>query len=285
MSFGDDRQEPRSRRALFRRPPVVAGLVVVLLAGLGLAGWRFYEDSRRPLSPPDGPRLQSGSFSVYLCDRSGTEIWSNCHHRTATAEDRRAIEVALRALPQIRDFHFESKEQAFEIFRQGLSDDPSGLKVLSVTGADDMPESYTGDLGPGDWGALRRRLEALPGVSNVYIFGDTLWKGIADVGIKFCPEESDLYESCRGHRKASEREKAAVLDRIGKLDGVQTVYFEDVAHALEDNRRILWNGGSGVGPRALPEAFYVKFDRPPARADMEKVFGRMPGVAEVVLVS
>ncbi len=49
---------------------------------------------------------------------------------------------------------------------------------------------------------------------------------------------------------------------------------------------MLWNGQeSDLDPGGLTETFYVTFDRPPARADMEKVFGRMSGVAEVASVS
>ncbi|WP_169986248.1 permease-like cell division protein FtsX [Microbispora sp. H10836] len=289
LSFGGDRREPESGASPFRKPLVIAGLAVVVLGGLaalGIAGWRFYEQSRWPLPPPGDPRPQTGSFSAYLCDRSSVEIWPNCHHRTATAGDKRAIEAELKTYPEIRDLSFVTKEQAWEEFRTHADESEGGPKLLSVLSADDMPESYRGTLGPGDWNALKRRLEALRGISNTYIFGDTSWQGIADIGIKLCPREGEAYKPCRGRAHASEREKAAVLSRVKDLDGVKAVYFEDIDHAIEDYRRILWNGQeSDLDPRGLTETFYVTFDRPPARADMEKVFGRMPGVAEVVSVS
>ncbi|MBE3008949.1 hypothetical protein IL992_07065 [Microbispora sp. NEAU-D428] len=290
MSFGDDRREPQHRTGLFRRPLVVAGLVVVLLgglAGLGLAGWRFYEHSRWPLPPPVTSAPLTGRLSVFLCADDSDEYAPECLYGAATADDRREIEAMLRSLPEIRDLSFETKQQAYERFRKSAGEDPAGLEFVRKTRVDEMPESYQATLGPGDWEAIRLGIGDLRGVLATEIYGDSLWRGVADVGVALCPEIGSDFSRCQGREgRVSEEEKAAVLDRIRDLDGVKAVYFEDVAYALVNRRRIYWEADAkDLDPRTLPEAFYVAFDRPPAKAEMEKIFGRVPGVAVVVSVS
>lgn len=288
-SFGDDRREPESRTGPLRKPLVVAGLVVVLLgglAGLGLAGWRMYEHSRRPLPPPETPAPLTGRLSVFLCDDGSDEYAPNCLYGAATADDKQAIEAALRSLPELRGFSFETKEQAYEKFRRSAGDDPAGLEFVRKTRVDEMPESYQATLGPGDWEAVRLRIDDLRGVLATEIYGDSLWRGVADIGIALCPEIGSDYPRCRGRERVSDEEKAAVLDRIRDLDGVKAVYVEDAAHARVNRRRILWRpDAEDVDVRALPEAFYIALDRPPAKTEMEKIFLPMPGVAQVVPVS
>ncbi|GIH63370.1 permease-like cell division protein FtsX [Microbispora siamensis] len=287
LSFGDDRRDPKARTDLFRKPLVVAGLVVVFLAGLGLAGWRIYQNSRWPLPPPETPVPLTGRLSVFLCADDSDEYAPECLYGAATADDKRAIEAALRSLPPIRGFSFETKEQAYERFRRSAGDDPAGLEFVRKTRVDEMPESYQATLGPGDWEVLRLRIEDLHGVLAAEIYGDSLWRGVADVGIALCPEIGSDYPPCHGREgRISEEEKAAVLDRIRDLDGVKAVYFEDVAYALVNRRRIYWEADAkDLDPRTLPEAFYVAFDRPPTKAEMERIFVRVPGVAAVVSVS
>ncbi|MGI5160952.1 permease-like cell division protein FtsX [Microbispora sp. CA-102843] len=285
LSFGDDR-----RTAGFwtpaRRRPLVTVLVVVLLAGLGIAAWGFYEHLRRPLPPPVTSAPRTGRLWVVLCADGPDEYAPNCLHGAATADDKRKIEAVLRSLPEIRDFSFESKERAYERFRKSAGEDPAGLEFVRKTRVDEMPESYHGALGPGEWEAIRLRIGDLSGVFATEIYGDSLWRGVADIGIPLCPEIGSDYPRCRGRERVSEEEKTAVLDRVRDLDGVKAVYFEDAAHALANRRRIFWQSeGEDVDVRALPEAFYVAFDRPPAKAEMEKILGRMPGVADVVSVS
>ncbi|MEU7877226.1 permease-like cell division protein FtsX [Microbispora bryophytorum] len=286
LSFGDDRQEPESGRGPLRKPLVIAGLVVVLLAGLGVAGWRFYEHSRRPQPPPVTSAPLTGRLSVFLCTDGSDEYAPNCLYGAATADDRRKIEAVLRSLPELRGLSFETKEQAYERFRKSAGDDLAGLEFVRKTRADEMPESYQGALGPGDWEAIRLRIDDLRGVLATGIYGDSLWRGVADIGIALCPEIGSDFSRCQGRARVSEGEKAAVLDRIRDLDGVKAVYIEDAAHARVNMRRIFWRPDTeDVDVRALPEAFYIAFDRPPAKTEMEKIFLSMPGVAQVVPVS
>ncbi|TQS27375.1 permease-like cell division protein FtsX [Microbispora sp. KK1-11] len=286
MSFGDDRQEPESGRGPLRKSLVIGGLVVVLLAGLGVAAWPFYEHSRWPLPPPVTSAPPTGRMSVFLCADGSDEYAPNCLYGAATADDRRKIEAVLRSLPELRGLSFETKEQAYEKFRKSARDDPAGLEFVRKTRADEMLDSYQGALGPGDWEAIRLRIDDLRGVLATGIYGDSLWRGVADIGIALCPEIGSDFPRCLGRERVSEEEKAAVLDRIRDLDGVKAVYFEDAAHARVNRRRIYWEADAkDLDPRTLPEAFYVAFDRPPAKAEMEKIFGRVPGVAQVVSVS
>ncbi|GAB3156635.1 hypothetical protein GCM10027161_63560 [Microbispora hainanensis] len=286
LSFGDERQEPEPRTGRFRRPLVVAGLAVVLLGGmaaLGIGGWRFYGQSRWPLSPPEEAPPPSGFFSIYMCLLPTPEL-PTCHDGAATEEDKRQVEAALKASPEVRIFRFRTREQGWEDFQEWVTPG-DGSGSASVYEPADVPEAYHGALGPGDWQGVKRRWEGLPGVSDVIVFGDTAWRGRADIVIEFCPDRGDdAYEPCERTPRASEQEKAAVLGRIEDLDGVEAVYFEDLAHALQDRRRMLWEA-TEVDPLVVPEGFWLKLDRPGRSSEMREIFGRMPGVAAVLEVS
>ncbi|MEV5742710.1 permease-like cell division protein FtsX [Microbispora rosea] len=283
LSFGDGRREPEPRTGLLRRPLVVAGVVIVLLAGLGIAGWRIHERSRWPLPPPAESAPQAGFFSVYMCLHPTPDL-PTCHDGAATEEDKRGIEAALKASPEVRIFRFRTQQQGWDDFQEwGTPGEGSG--IAGAYEPADIPEAYHGALGPGDWQGVKRRLEGSPGVSEVIVVGDTGWRGRADIAIEFCPDRGDgAYERCERTPRASEQEKAAVLGRIEDIDGVEAVYFEDLAHALRDRRRMLWEG-TEIDPLVVPEGFWLKLDRPGRSSELREIFGRMPGVAAVLEVS
>lgn len=283
LSFGDDRREPEPGAGPVRKPLVIAALAVVFLAGLGLAGWWIHEQSRWPLPLPAESLPQSGFFSVYICLPSTPDL-PTCHDGAATEEDKQGIEAALKAMPEVRIFRFRTQEQGWEDFQEWVTP-REGSGIASAYEPADMPEAYHGALGPGDWQGVKQRLQGLPGVSDVIVFGDTAWRGRADIAIQFCPDKGDrAYERCERTPRASEQERAAVLDRIEDLDGVEAVYFEDLAHALRDRRRMLWDG-TEIDPLVVPEGFWLKLDRPGRLSEMREIFERMPGVAAVLEVS
>ncbi|WP_433499819.1 permease-like cell division protein FtsX [Sphaerimonospora sp. CA-214678] len=290
LSFGADSGDgprPSERAAAWararRRPLTVVGLSVALAAGLGVSGLHLYGKSGRPLPPPDGPWPQTGRLSVFLC--RGTDFdagWETCRAGgAATAADKQKIEAGLRAMPELRDIRFESREET-----------RADLREKSTRGTEpdliDIPEAYRARVKPGDWTALRHRIEALPGVANVFLFRDGFWWDKADIGISLCPESSSLpTDPCKGRGRPTDDEKRNVLDRIEALPDVEAVYLEDPAHYLKTLRHSYWEetGSAANDVAYLPETFYVRLKRPPARDEVEKIFEGMPGVSDVTDIS
>ncbi|MEZ0074950.1 permease-like cell division protein FtsX [Planotetraspora sp. GP83] len=289
LSFGDDR-EPRLGGWLraHRRLVGVVALSALLLAGASVGGWVLYQRSRQPLPPPDGPWPQTGTFSAFLC-QGGDAASEACSDRGAvTGEEKQAVAAVLNTSPVVKDFHFETQEEALANFRAlpGAEEDPTHEALLDTIEAADLPESYRGAIGPGDWRALKRRLEALPDVSRVYVFRDHFWWGKANLSIALCPQAAGIYERCEGRGAASQAEKDDVLGRIHALPGVEAVYFEDRAHALKVWRHVWWQGAvTNRDLPNLPEAYYVKLTAPPVIRDIRKSFAGVAGVAQVSDVS
>lgn len=289
LSFGDDR-EPRLGGWLraHRGLVGVVAVSVLLLAGVSVGGWVLYQRSRQPLSPPDGPWPQTGTFSAFLCQGGDTASEACSDRGAVTAEEKQAVAAVLNTSPVVKDFHFETQEEALANFRAlpVAEEDHAHEALLDTIEAADLPESYRGAIGPGDWRALKRRLEALPGVSRVYVFRDYFWRGKADLSIALCPQAGESYERCEGRGAASQTDKDDVLGRIYALPGVEAVYFEDRAHALKVWRHVWWE--RAVTNRDLPnmpEAYYVKLAAPPVIRDIRKSFAGVAGVAEVSDVS
>ncbi|MEW9527112.1 permease-like cell division protein FtsX [Microbispora sp. NPDC049125] len=270
-------------RAHTRLAAAVGASIAVLAV---IAGGRLlYERSRQPLPPPEGSSPQTGHLSVYLC---ATEpFWEKCRG-PATAADRRKIEAALRSIPEIQSFRFETREQSLANLRKTVvrASNPEGLPDLfGSLRPEDVPESYYAALRPGDWPGVRQRVEALPGVSYVRTFRDDMWWGKADVAITLCPRASSLEKRCARRGAATEAEKAAVLDRIHSLPGIETVYFEDRTHAVKALGDVSRQGLDANGDLpGLSEVFYLKLDRPVTK-DLSPSFSDLPGVAGVRPVS
>ncbi|MFC0864975.1 permease-like cell division protein FtsX [Sphaerimonospora cavernae] len=294
LSFGadpDDGPRPGERAAAWavnwsrahRRLLVVVGLSAALVAGLGVGGWHLYEKSNRPLPPPDGPWPQMGTLSVYLC--GGTRLDTGrktCRDGgSATAADKQKIEATLRAVPELRDLRFKSREEALSDFRERST---GGQEPDLI----DFPESYQARIGSGDWRALKSRFETLMGVSDVFLTRDGFWWDKADIEISLCPEPSSLPAfGCVKRGRPTEDEKRAVFDRIKALPDVEAVYLEDPVHYLKMLRHSYWdeNGSAMHDLRHAAETFYVKLKKPPAMAELRKIFKEMPGVQDVTDIS
>ncbi|WP_370024013.1 permease-like cell division protein FtsX [Planotetraspora sp. GP83] len=286
MSFGDDR-EPRLGGWLraHRGLVGVVALSVLLLAGVSVGGWVLYQRFRQPLPPPEGPWPQTGYLTVFLCRED--DPFEPCRDRGGiTAEEKRAVEAVLRTSSVIKKVRFETQEEALANFRatilpKAMKEDPSRAALLKDVEAADLPASYHGTLGAGDWNTVVQRLEGLPGISKFYLTHENFWLGKADLWIPLCPQIGGYLEPCTGHGEATAAEKQAILDRIRSLPGVDVVYFEDSAHGLKVLRHSWWHGGGTDNPAQVPESFYVKFMKPPVTRDIAKSLAGLPGLAGV----
>ncbi len=240
------------------------------------------------LPPPDGPWPETGTFSAFLCDEKPS-VWRACQVRESvplTDGEKAAIEVALAAMPEVTGFRFETREEAFANLKKeretGIGVDVASRAVLDTMDASDMPESYRGELGPGDWRAAMDRLENLPGVSNVSANLDSFWEGKADAVVAMCPRKVSGIPACEARGRATESEEQAVSGRIRRLPGVEKLYFANWMRALREFQHSSWKPIGSVAERSLaPDAFYVKLADPSTYPQVEEALTGMAGVAFV----
>ncbi|ACZ84362.1 permease-like cell division protein FtsX [Streptosporangium roseum] len=249
----------------------------------GAAGAADRQDRQgvQVLPPPDD-WPEGGTFTVFLC--RDYDVWENCRGRATTAEQERALETRLRAMPEVTEVEFESREEAMANFRQQNAGNKTLLSALQV---EDMPESFRGRLRRwDDILPFRSELRKAAGVSTVYSFGDFFWKDKADVAVTLCGHKKTVY-ACKGRGSATLEEKKALEARLGTLEESQNLYFENRAHA----RRVfghVWamkSLGSGVLlERRFPESYYVKLVDPGRAKTVINAVKGMAGVYEAVMV-
>ncbi|WP_143653564.1 permease-like cell division protein FtsX [Streptosporangium subroseum] len=205
--------------------------------------------------PPAGPWPQDGVFDIYLCMNG--DILNNCRNRTITPKQKRTIEARLRAMPEVAEVRFESQKKAYANFRKQNPDNKALLSALQV---DDMPESFKGRLHRrADIVPIRSTFEKMAGVSNVFTLGGSFWEGKADVEITLCgPGEAS--GTCDGHDGATPWDKERIEARLGTVEGVEKVYFEDSEHAAKVFS--FWWMRKASDPQGFPESYYVKLADP-----------------------
>ncbi|MEU4404591.1 permease-like cell division protein FtsX [Streptosporangium sp. NPDC023963] len=261
---------------------VVVAVAVLLGAG-GSVGSPLLQDAawgaaspggpqpgNKKVSPPPDDWPQTVTFTVFLC--RDQDPFKRCRKRAITANQRRALEARLRAMPEVAEVEFESQEEAYANFTEQNADNET---LLSAIEEEDMPESFRGTLHR--WRDIARFEAAMyraPGVSNVFAFGGSFWQGKADVVVSLCGRKGTVF-ACKGRGPATAGERKAVGDRLLALEESESVYFEDVAHA----RRVfayVWGEKTSKSP--LPESYYVKLADP---GTAPKVVGAVEGTAGV----
>ncbi|GGS99307.1 hypothetical protein GCM10010156_66700 [Planobispora rosea] len=291
LSFGggDPDREPRLQvwlRAHVRLLTACA-VVLALLGAAGIGGRYLYERSREPLPPPDVPASARMRIVVHLCGQY-VEAWSCIGRDEATDADGRAIAARMRAMPELTDVTFVSKEE-------------DGRRALAYYTAIGEPEradelffhaSVEATLRRGgDFAAVSARLREIPGVVTVLRELPDVWAGKADLAVALCAEEERQPRGCgREDRRAlagapaSEAEKKAVLDRLWDLPGVERVY-------LRDREDLTWlkrqyepqDPAEHVTPRTerTRQTFYVKLSDPAGLAAVAGAVKHLPGVGGV----
>lgn len=217
--------------------------------------------------PPAGPWPGGGGFTVALCWDNA--FWEECHKRAVTAEQRRAIEARLRAMPQVADVRFRSRQEALEEFRERFADDEI---MLSVMQAKDLPESFQGTLrSRADINRFGPALVQMPGVAYAYGYGHNFWVGKADVSVALCEEKS-----CEGRGPATPQERKAVEAKLANMPEVERVYVENAAH----HRRVesfRW-AKTGLHLEMSAPTYYVKLVDPEDARLFTETMKRLPGV-------
>ncbi|MFC3983998.1 permease-like cell division protein FtsX [Streptosporangium jomthongense] len=243
------------------RPPKAPSLKAPsLTTGSSATGQKFSP-------PPAGPWPKGGTFSVFLCWDDAP--WENCHGRAVTAEQRRALGERLRAMPQVKDVRFVSRQEALADYRRAYAGDEVMLSVLK---AGDLPESFVGTLRDrADIAPFPAALNRAPGVANAGAFGHPFWRYKADAYLTLCGADD-----CAGRGRATSQERKAVEARLAGMEEVEHVYVEDAAHA----RRVLSFMWAGRLPdsAAVSEGYFVKLADPTDARSFAATMEELPGV-------
>ncbi len=225
--------------------------------------------------PPAGPWPKGGLFTVAMCSKG--DRWNNCDRRAITAEQKRALEMGLRATSQVTEVRFQSRQEALEEFLKPFAADDV---IRSAVQAKDLPESFVGRLrSRADIAPFESAFAEMPGVAYVLAHGRDFWEGKADVSVTLCEKD------CEGRGPATPQERKAFEDRLRGMRQVERVYVEDAAHA----RRVAafrW-GRAATRLPGLSEgyrAYHVKLVDPADARTVVGEFAALPGVGEARIV-
>lgn len=114
--------------------------------------------------------------TVSLCGVGDTGV--PCNGKSVTDDQRTAIQNDLTGLPQVEKVYYESKEQAYALFKEAFKDSPIGQN----TPADYLPESFRVKLkDPTQYLVIGQAFSGRPGVHDVQdqrkVY-DPLFKGL-----------------------------------------------------------------------------------------------------------
>ncbi|MFF0307520.1 permease-like cell division protein FtsX [Streptosporangium sp. NPDC004379] len=262
--------------------PLVAVAVATMLGTAGAAA-PLPGDGPRPaavnvLPPPDGPWPEGGEFTVFLCEDDS--VFASCHKRATTGKQKRALRARLKAMPGVATVRFESRREAWELFRRVNADNETLLSAIRV---EDMPESFGG--------TLRRRADIMPfksafqrkpqaGTSNVVVRGRDFWEDKADLRIDLCGPVGDT-EACEGRGPATPEERRMIEAEAAGARGVERLYLEDAEHAARVTSFALTGflrPGRRLDPAGFSEQYYVKLTDPRGAEALAETIGKLPGV-------
>ncbi|MGH2726018.1 MAG: permease-like cell division protein FtsX [Actinomycetota bacterium] len=86
-------------------------------------------------------------------------------NKTVTAEERDSIEGDIVAMPEVASVQYESKQEAYESFKELFRDEPD---IVAATTPDSLPESFRVKLkDPNEFEVVRDRLDGRPGIDKI----------------------------------------------------------------------------------------------------------------------
>ena len=121
-----------------------------------------------------GDRLQ---ITVFMCTPVSSTANGNCIDGKATDDQKAEVEKVLETNPEVKDFHFETSQQAYDKFRSLYEHDDNDTQsaVLETVTADDFPESYWVTLkDPKKFQGVESEVAGLKGVGDVRDLRDVL---------------------------------------------------------------------------------------------------------------
>jgi len=113
-----------------------------------------------------GDRLQ---ITVFMCTPVSSTENGNCIDGKATADQKSDVEKVLDTNPEVKDYHYETSQEAYDKFKSTYEHgDSTSSAVLETVDVDDMPESYWVTLkDPKRFQGVKSEVEGLKGVGEV----------------------------------------------------------------------------------------------------------------------
>ena len=146
---------------LRRNLTMTIAVIVTVAVGMALLGVGMMINSQ--VSKLTGFWTDKVELSVYLCTKNAP--FEPCKNKgTVTQEEKASLKQTIEALPDVERVQFENQAEAYKHFQET----ESNRTLLSVTKAEDMPESFRVKLkDPDKAEAVAASLKGQPGVSNV----------------------------------------------------------------------------------------------------------------------
>jgi cell division transport system permease protein len=144
---------------LRRNSGMTLAVVVTMWVSLSLFGAGFL--AAQQVNLVKGEWYDKIEISVFLCTKDFAT--GNCSGADTTDDQRQRIYDAIDNNPEVANVYYESKEGAFELFRQTFADSP----VLETMTVDDMQDSYRVKLkDPKKYQGLKSEVQSMAGVQN-----------------------------------------------------------------------------------------------------------------------
>ena len=152
-----------SEAATGLRRNITMTVAAVLVIAIALALFGIALLLRQQINVMKGFWYDKVEVSIFLC--GDTSDAPSCADGAVTDTQRREIQADLQATPQVDTVYYESKQKAFELFKEQFSD---SAIVDNVT-ADSLPESFRVKLNnpETDYVIVASQFEGRPGIERV----------------------------------------------------------------------------------------------------------------------
>ncbi|MCW2912750.1 MAG: hypothetical protein JWN52_818 [Actinomycetia bacterium] len=159
--------EPSPRRGFavsrFAAVAIAASLAVVMVATIVVLRPDHSGSGNRPGFVGPAKETQIADVAIFLCNRKSSNL--ACGKSEATAKQLSSLKKELMGMPQVRTFWYESKDEAYQRFKQRFASQPG---FLSSTKEGDISSSFRVDLArQGDFRKVVERLIGRPGVDRI----------------------------------------------------------------------------------------------------------------------
>lgn len=146
---------------LRRNLTMTIALVVVMTISLAFLGYSLLLGTQ--VNHMKGYWYDKVEVTVYLCGTTSSS--GNCAGKEVTQDQRTQIGKDLAAMPQVEKVYYESKQQAYQRFKEQFKDSPD---LVANVSPDALPESYRVKLhDPKQFDVVASAFQDRPGVDTV----------------------------------------------------------------------------------------------------------------------
>jgi len=150
---------------LRRNLSMAISLVVTIFVSLTLVGLGLLVSAQAHRTEESlGSQL---TIQAYLCN--DLSLSTNCSKQNVSAPQKQAVIGVLKSNSQVKSFKWQSKQQAYDLFRKIYAADKSEAASYAAVTPADMQESYIITLkDPRKYKDVESQLQGMPGVDSVH---------------------------------------------------------------------------------------------------------------------